>query len=587
MSMNDSTNDQSVNAGKESVEDYEWDESRATVTAWKWSRDQIKGKRAYGTKRSSTVESQDLNFWDTTKPTKKQEQQEHQYKKMPRSNVRLGMVEYQREEKVGSNFACELSYEHPFSEGQGVCDMSFQMDDHPDDDSNNIETSSLNEVPPPSHTSPNNNQQNFENMGPKSRKQCSNKALCDDENSHPNIREATVTTPISSSSSSTEQNKSSNGTLMKHHQSTQIATSSENITFSRSSQMKHASHKNAWRSKSYQTGSSNQSHHFHDKQPPLDIDNNLTRSEPHMNTADLVNMNVSLSCYTPNRTLSASSRKRGVCDSPFVDVEDMSSTGGVSFRRHSSSSKGSRRARSRIFSPGKTNQDNNAYAGSTHHRSSSSSASQLPSSADELEKLDSSGNEKDVLDLPPFKPIRKSSIASGRDFMGSVFAPVENKSSPVSLQRKIGNNVNSNETCIFQNMSSYEDLKFLVKTLRRERKRIASFGMSNMLNIVPPNVWPSSRKTAFITWATSCLGLNYRSHDGTPSHLQISLVKGTQLQQRLEGALLQHKKKNMPAKRKGDFCTYHEPMERKEDKPAPFSSIRIMNRSLIRDSDQR
>ena len=65
------------------------------------------------------------------------------------------------------------------------------------------------------------------------------------------------------------------------------------------------------------------------------------------------------------------------------------------------------------------------------------------------------------------------------------------------------------EGIIFKNMSSYQDLKYLVKELRRwdSGKRIVSFGMSKLCAIVPPNKLSSMRKAAFITWTTSELGV--------------------------------------------------------------------------------
>ena len=84
---------------------------------------------------------------------------------------------------------------------------------------------------------------------------------------------------------------------------------------------------------------------------------NKTKTSGSKSPANLSDHGVVSSPARSVGTSIGSSRKRGICDSPFVDVDDfsfVSSTSGVSISRTSTSSYRSKprsRARSRIFSP--------------------------------------------------------------------------------------------------------------------------------------------------------------------------------------------------------------------------------------------
>jgi hypothetical protein len=351
-------------------------------------------------------------------------------------------------------------------------------------------------------------------------------------------------------------------------------------------------------------------------------------------------------CLTPSRSVSSSSRKRGVCDSPLIHCDDASSTasGGLSVSNThlSTSSNYSRRARSRIFSPESTKKlmalekimaleavasadgDDNAdhitssnsdidvvkMKGKKDMMSIRKKDESFHESESEMEADDNDNDnsfsfhntscELSQADLEEFqrnesfteigtRPIgrkkkqllprplplpllpRRMSSASNIPFEEAIFSPVE---SVTKKKSEYGNG-----GVIFETMSSYEDLKFLLKDLRRwfGGKLVASFGVSNNCTVVPPNAWSSSRRAAFVHWSITHLGFSHRCCGGGVNVLQISISKGKQLQKDLEQALLQYKeasRKNKlkivgtDKKKKKAHMTLHET-------PIPMSTIKI------------
>ncbi len=172
--------------------------------------------------------------------------------------------------------------------------------------------------------------------------------------------------------------------------------------------------------------------------------------------------------------------------------------------------------------------------------------------------------------LPPNRLKRMSSVGSGT-FEQAIFQPVEsthttsldiasmyrNPKSNVEAQhplqiRHIGgddgiaptNKLHDEHSSIFATMSSYDDLKFLIKELRRwneNRQTAASFGFNNNCTIVPPNKWKHERKLLFIEWTTCHLGFCRRSGGGKLVYLQTSVTKGKRVLKDLEAALLSYK----------------------------------------------
>ena len=393
---------------------------------------------------------------------------------------------------------------------------------------------------------------------------------------------------------------------------------------------------------------------------------------------------------TPSRSVSSSSRKRGVCESPLYHCDDLSSSGGglsVSNAHQSTSSFGSRRARSRIFSPESTKKimqqaaaraaaaavsggwmarNRNGGSGSGSNCSDNSNASANASangdgngdndneervkvkdqkdmtsirkknesfheseSEMEIEGLEDNENsffqntscemshteledlhkneppsslfhdshppsrkKKPLLPLP-MMPRRMSSVGDV-PFEEAIFAPVENSRKDHDIHHHNNNNNSDNKdnnnnynpntsfikNNIFDTMSSYEDLKFLVKELRRWSggKLHASFGgLSKNCTVVPPNAWPSARRSAFVEWTTIQLGFSHRCCGGGVNYLQIGASKAKELQRDLEKSLLEYKEKSKKQKSKTaqtfskkelDTINYQTPS-------LPMSSIKI------------
>jgi hypothetical protein len=308
--------------------------------------------------------------------------------------------------------------------------------------------------------------------------------------------------------------------------------------------------------------------------------------------------NIPVECLTPTQAYSASSRKRGVCDSPLVGADDLSTNGGLSISRNSTSSFGSsRRSRSRIFSPASTHKmmeaaefkavdavegyiPNENLLRNKNEESFHESDSDDDNDENSLKSmmmnttLDDSNSNDDMnhsrVDelpgfpaasiLPPNRPRRMSSIDDA--FAEAIFEPVE-----------VASNHHSR---IFKHMSSYEDLKFLIRELRKWKsgKQLVAFGMSKTCTVVPPKAWKHERKTSFIFWATTKLGFCQRSGGGIVTYIQTTQAKGIQILKDLEKALLSYK----------ESCKMEEtrPVIRQEleERRPPMSSVKILSRAL-------
>lgn len=88
---------------------------------------------------------------------------------------------------------------------------------------------------------------------------------------------------------------------------------------------------------------------------------------------------------------------------------------------------------------------------------------------------------------------------------------------------------------ILNNMTTFEDLKYLLKTLQNQSK-VQIFG-SNSWTVTPRSAWPKSRSVEFIKWARAQFGFVSHSIDGSSFYLQIQKTHGRQLMQRVEAAV--------------------------------------------------
>jgi hypothetical protein len=100
---------------------------------------------------------------------------------------------------------------------------------------------------------------------------------------------------------------------------------------------------------------------------------------------------------------------------------------------------------------------------------------------------------------------------------------------------------------VFEHMSSYQDLKFLVRELRKfynnDGKQTVVFGsMHRACTVVPPRQWSHDHKTAFHTWLKDHLGFCLRSGGVMVNFLQTTKQKGKKTLDMLEAALLSYKK---------------------------------------------
>ena len=264
------------------------------------------------------------------------------------------------------------------------------------------------------------------------------------------------------------------------------------------------------------------------------------------------------SCFADNTSSPAQSvattgsRKRGVCELPSEGEEESSFNAGISFTTSSSYETRSR-SRSRIFSAGSatkmavasdapdpselftragTDSDSHNGQSDDEHSEAESKASDdfsLGCPMDfELEKKPASRDIKKASLLPP-KPVRRPL----NNFDDSVFGAKDSSEIDAAL----------NPSHIFDTMSHYDDLKFLIKALRKEKdgSTIASFGITKTWTIVAPPAWEPKRRTAFLQWASRSLGFSLRAGGGAVAFLQISVAKGGVVLESLERALVVHK----------------------------------------------
>jgi hypothetical protein len=205
---------------------------------------------------------------------------------------------------------------------------------------------------------------------------------------------------------------------------------------------------------------------------------------------------------SPERSVS-SSRKRGVCGSPLRDVDEWYNPSSLSINN-------STQRKSRIFA------------------------------FEETESLPI---------VPNLKPARQRyGMDIDSDDDDSNCSPNVSFTNPTSQTEKLVHNSPVDEAkiaspdYIFETMSSYEDLKFLIKALRKEENsRMLSFGLSNSWNVAPPAAWSSSRRSTFLYWTAQHLGFAVRAVGAAVTYLQIPQSRGTTVRKNLEAALIHYK----------------------------------------------
>jgi hypothetical protein len=220
---------------------------------------------------------------------------------------------------------------------------------------------------------------------------------------------------------------------------------------------------------------------------------------------------------SPARSV-ASSRKRGINGSPISDIDDWSSNG-LSINSSSSRSAHHSRSRSRILC---------------------SPVPDLP-----LPFAPPMTRRRNENELRPME-VESDGHASDSDSNGGNDTSFESASDRPSFPLALGKQpIKSSESDgdIFQTMSSYQDLKFLIKTLRQESEGRCAMG--NSWNVAPPAGWTSSRRAAFFQWSTRNLGFDVRATGGSFNYLQISKTRGDEVLSKLEEALISYKQKEV------------------------------------------
>ena len=242
---------------------------------------------------------------------------------------------------------------------------------------------------------------------------------------------------------------------------------------------------------------------------PLDLSRHL---ENEVNSAAAFTQ-----AHSPTAHSVASSRKRGVCGSPILSDQDdwMTLSGSsVSDRRT--------RSRSRIFSP------------------PPGESLPMPPSLARCNNDEFAQRARDAMDMDDDSddescPDPSSSPDSSFEMMDVVPGKAEEEA-PVDDKSKMKR--------VFDTMSSYQDLEFLIKELRKESKqRPKIFGSSDIWKVAPPvNKWTTQRRASFTAWAKDHLGFTVRSMGMGITYVQISKTRGTAVLETLEAALIEHKK---------------------------------------------
>ena len=236
----------------------------------------------------------------------------------------------------------------------------------------------------------------------------------------------------------------------------------------------------------------------------------------------------------------SSSRKRGVCESPprdsyFPDDWGSNSCSSLNLSLSLMSAGSSRRRRSRIFQQDPADPD-------LPFAPALASTTQPP-------PLANGYSTRRCMDVDSDDGDDEESSAAPSSVNQS-FTSVSSLQQPPPQQFKLpqSNSTQENKDSpdfIFETMSSYEDLKFLIKALRKEsngKLAMSSFGGVDSWNVPPPNAWSSERRSAFFQWTKTHLGFTVRAVGGAAlTYLQIPRSKGVTVLENLEAALVQYK----------------------------------------------
>jgi hypothetical protein len=245
---------------------------------------------------------------------------------------------------------------------------------------------------------------------------------------------------------------------------------------------------------------------------------------------------------SPANTSVGSSRKRGVCGSPSYDFDDASTPpagGGFSDMMDSRSRKGSR-----ILSPPTTRLGSFSLNSDKKEEQKNSRTMDIASDdggKTDPESQDGDGDSGDDASVESVGCLRSAipSFASHpskqrrRSSLGGLDNPMFGSVSKMAPEE----NLEDTGSDILGSMPSEKDLKFLIKTMRKEKN-----GRSHQSwHVAPPLAWESERRAKFFQWTTRSLGFTMRAGGVAVAFLQIPKTKGADVLELLESAYTSHK----------------------------------------------
>lgn len=280
-------------------------------------------------------------------------------------------------------------------------------------------------------------------------------------------------------------------------------------------------------------------------------DDGTTWANPPLPPSDYSPFPTSLKEYdfldtSPAMSSVGSQRKRGICETPRDTFDDCQSTNGFSLSRHSTS-------RSRILSPPvrqlsefSMDQSDRMIDFSLHSVGKTSKVAMMEIASDDG---DSAPESHDGLDSDDDIHVDKG---MHRRSAAPTFVPFEQRqknrsaiprpSGPMVQPTPISQEKNEVDQ-VLRTMSSFQDLRFLTKTMRRE-KEVSRVSW----HVALPIAWSGSRRAACIQWATNSLGFTLRAAGGQVAFLQISKSKGETILKVLEESLTACKERGIDSR---------------------------------------
>jgi hypothetical protein len=250
---------------------------------------------------------------------------------------------------------------------------------------------------------------------------------------------------------------------------------------------------------------------------------------------------------SPAATSVGSNRKRGICESPMHDFDDCSFSAAPYIQR------------SRFFSPasmpspgfsiGESHGDQRRLPlrlGSSASNEQKRGSSHEFESDDALSDADDSGDDASTESMgPAATPMNRfTSFGDKQPSRSALGYSPENLLEPGKARADD----------VINSMASYQDLRFLVKSLRKEKA-----GSRISWHVAPPVAWDSSRRAAFFQWTTRSLGFSFRAGGMAIAYLQISKTKGAGMLELLESAVSSYRQSGLGDKDKTPNHTIEKP----------------------------